>query len=245
MSNKTSKLLTPKTFIKISSPKHPVTPPNSLYSGTESAVHAIQQPRSLRSRYSAQSKRVADRTNIYVQETYETQPIHHPWKAEYHKIIAREKFIKPMTKDPYTKMRRLVSHATGSLTTTPECCSGLIAPEDVKEEILNIQQAPKRSIPSLVRYLRRTDLMPSERLVLPPINIPVKATLLCESRHQKSTVPVMDTSQLTSTVANVVTTNRLSNRPKIKNDVPMIRKPSRKLVLNVSHETMMPLSVYG
>ncbi|CAF1335372.1 unnamed protein product [Rotaria magnacalcarata] len=245
MSNKTSKLLTSKTVIKVNSPKHPVTPPNSLYSGTESAVRTIQQPRSLRSRYSAQSKRVADRTNIYVQETYEIQPIHHPWKAEYHKIITREKFIKPMAKDPYTEMRRLVCHATGSLTTKTECCSGLFAPEDVKEEILNIQEAPKRSIPSLVRYLRRTDLMPSERLVLPPINIPAKATLLCKPKYQKSTVSVMDTSQLTNTVANAVTTNRLSNRPKIKNDAPIIRKPSRKLVLNVSHETMMPLSVYG
>ncbi len=87
--------------------------------------------------------------------------------------------------------------------------------------------------------------MPSERLVLPPINTATKATLLCESQYKKSTVSVTDTSQFTGTIANVVKMNRLSNRSKIQNDAPIIRRSPRRLVLNVSHETMMPISVYG
>lgn len=78
-------------------------------------------------------------------ENAEIPAVYHPWKEQYNPIVTREKFVKSMTKDPYTRMKRLMCHAVENVTTETECCPILIAPENVKSKAVNVQIAPKRS----------------------------------------------------------------------------------------------------
>jgi hypothetical protein len=87
-----------------------------------------------------------------------------------------------------------------------------------------------------VRYLRVNELMPSERFVS---ENPIKNSSL--SRYQtetKAAIPVI--------TPTFVTTNRLLNRAKVRNDAPVIiRRPPRRLIINTKYETIMPLATYG
>jgi hypothetical protein len=73
-------------------------------------------------------------------------PTHyHPWESDYSKIITRERKLKPMTKDPYTSMSRLVCHAVEKSITETECYPTLTPAKDVKLQTVNIREAPKPS----------------------------------------------------------------------------------------------------
>ncbi|CAF2520710.1 unnamed protein product [Rotaria sp. Silwood2] len=236
MPNKSSKLLTSKTVKKFHSPKKSTTTP--FYSGIPSAQRALQQQRLLLSRHSTRAKRDLERITENALEDFVVPVHYHPWESKYHKTITREKFIKSMTKDSYTPIVRVISHAIENVTTETECSPVLIAAEAVKIETFNIQQAPRRSVPNVVRYLRRTEPMPPA-----PSFTPVKIS--SQSQHKKTIIPVMNTSKVAGTAPNLITTDRLLNRAKTHNDESVIRRPPRKLVLNVTHETIMPLSVFG
>jgi hypothetical protein len=85
--------------------------------------------------------------------------------------------------------------------------------------------------------------MPSEQPAQPSTSR--KFSLLSQSQYKKPTISVMDTSKLTRPAPALVITDRSLNRDKIRNDPSVIRRPPRKLVANVSHDTILPLSVYG
>ncbi|CAF0778896.1 unnamed protein product [Rotaria sordida] len=241
MPNKSSKLPTLKRVKKTYPPKKSTTP-TSFCSGISSVQYAIQQ-RLLRSQHSTRTKRDVERITEVAQRSSDLPVYHHPWESEYYKIFTREKYIKPMTKDPYTPMTRSISHAVEDVTTETECCPFLIAAEAVKIETFNIQQAPGRPVPNVIRYLRRTEPMPP---VQPALSItPVKIISSSQSQYQKPTISIMDTRKVDGTAPNLVTADRLLNRTKTRNDASVIRRPPRKLDLNVTHETIMPLSVYG
>lgn len=92
--------------------------------------------------------------------------------------------------------------------------------------------------------MKRTEPMPSEQFLLPPVNM-AKVSAVPKSQKEKSINSVKDTNKLTGITPNLATPNRLLNRAKIQSDASIIRKPPRKLIVNVTHETVMPLSVYG
>jgi hypothetical protein len=94
-------------------------------------------------------------------------------------------------------------------------------------------------VPTIIRYLRRNELLPSERLTLE--NKP----LLTQLSYTKPSITVINTNQITSVAPTLATTNRLLNRAKTQNNGLVIQRPKRKLLINASHETIMPLSVYG
>jgi hypothetical protein len=85
--------------------------------------------------------------------------------------------------------------------------------------------------------------MPSERPT--PSSSPVKVTLLSERDYNKPMISVINISKITGIAPTLATTDRLLNRIKVRTDPPVIRRPPRKLLMNVSRETVMPLSVYG
>jgi len=95
----------------------------------------------------------------------------------------------------------------------------------------------------IVRYLRRNELMPSERPTPPPT--PINVSLLSQSEYKKLTISVTNTSKITGVAPTLATTDRLLTRAKMRNDPPIIRRPPRRLVMNISRQTNMPLSVYG
>lgn len=168
-----------------------------------------------------------------------------------------------MTKDPYTPISRLISQAVECVTTETECYTTLIPANAVEIQTVNVQQTTRPSckfrltlffvskiyhlnffiVPRIVRYLRRDELMPSERPVLP--SSAAKFSLISQSQHKKTSISVTNVSKITGVASTLATTNRLLNRAKIQTNPPVIRRPPRKLILNASHETIMPLSVYG
>lgn len=98
-------------------------------------------------------------------------------------------------------------------------------------------------VPRIIRYLRRDELLPSERLV--PPSAPVKIPLISQIEYKKPMISVANINKITGVAPTLATTNRLLNRAKLRTDPSVIRRPPRKLKLNTSHETTMPLSVYG
>jgi len=85
--------------------------------------------------------------------------------------------------------------------------------------------------------------MPSERPA--PPSSPVKVTLLSQTDYNKPIISVMNISKIAGIAPTLVTTDRLLTRTKIRTDPPVIRKPPRKLLMNVSRPNVMPLSVFG
>ena len=81
--------------------------------------------------------------------------------------------------------------------------------------------------------------MPSERP--PSLSINEKISLLSQTKYTKPLISVMNTSKINATAPTLVTTKRA----KVRTDTSVIQRPPRKLVLNASHETIMPLSVFG
>lgn len=96
-------------------------------------------------RRSVQLKRDHEDTNAIATENRVSTLHYHPWESKCSKIITREKSIKAMTKDSYTPMTRLISHAVERVTTDTECLPTLIPAKAVKIETFNIKQAPRRS----------------------------------------------------------------------------------------------------
>ncbi|CAF1239860.1 unnamed protein product [Rotaria sp. Silwood1] len=246
MPNKLSKLLTSKSVKNTHSPKK-TTATTSFYSGVSGAQRAIQQQRLLRSRHSTRKKHDLEPIIEDAQESCEAPVNYHPWESEYHKIVTREKYIKSMIKDSYTPTVRVISHAVEDVTTETECCPVLVAAEAVKIETFNIKQAPRRSsVPNIIRYLRRMEQMPLARPA--PSLTPVKissSSLSAQAQDKKPIISVTNTSNIVGTAPNLITKDRSLNRAKTHSDGSVIRRPPRKLGVNFTHETIMPLSVYG
>ena len=52
-------------------------------------------------------------------------------------------------------------------------------------------------------------------------------------------------TQAKSSAPVLVTAARLLNRARVRDAPVVIRRPPRRLLINVVHETVMPLAVYG
>jgi hypothetical protein len=101
--------------------------------------------RSSQSQRSNQSKREFELTVTGISENDDVTDNYHPWQSEYHKRVIREKNIKSMTKDPYTPISRIISHAIERVTTEIECSPPLIPANAVTVKKINIKQAPRSS----------------------------------------------------------------------------------------------------
>jgi hypothetical protein len=101
--------------------------------------------RSSLSQRSIQSKQEFERTITGISENDDFTVTYHPWNSDYHRIVTREKNIKAMTKDPYTPIARLISHAVEGVTTETECSPTLISAKAVTINRFNIKQSPRSS----------------------------------------------------------------------------------------------------
>jgi hypothetical protein len=163
-----------------------------------------------------------------------------------------------MTKDPYTSKTTFFTHAIENVTTENECYPVLLPARAVKIEKVNIQLPSRRSgylliflfkiilsivsVPIIVHYLRRNELMPSERL---GPRTSMKNPLLSQLQYRKPSISVINISTMTDITPHLTIADRLLNRDKIRTDPSAIRRPPRRLLINSSHDTIMPLTVYG
>ncbi|CAF4739727.1 unnamed protein product [Rotaria sp. Silwood1] len=229
--------------IKNFSSSKPSSVSGSLYSGNANAQRSIRKPGSLSPLRSTQSKTIGVRTVIEVSENSYPPVQYHPWKPEYKQLFTREKIKKSMTKDPYTQRRRSIAHANESITTKEECCPELIPANAVHIETPNIQGWKKFLVPSVIRYLRSSELLPSEQLVL-------QTSMEKSSEFQipfetKTTLPAIRTNRTNGNAPTLATADRLLNRAKMRIDASVIRRPPRRLMINVTRETLVPLSIYS
>ncbi len=89
-------------------------------------------------------------------------------------------------------------------------------------------------VPTVVRYLRNNELLPPGRSV--PRTPVTNPGLQFET---KAPIPVFNIAP------TLATTDRLLNRPTIRNDPSVIRRPPRRLIMNTSHYSIFALKVYG
>ncbi|CAF4544869.1 unnamed protein product [Rotaria sp. Silwood1] len=229
--------------IKNFSSSKPSSVSGSLYSGNANAQRSIRKPGSLSPLRSTQSKTIGVRTVIEVSENSYPPVQYHPWKPEYKQLFTREKIKKSMTKDPYTQRRRSIAHANESITTKEECCPELIPANAVHIETPNIQGWKKFLVPSVIHYLRSSELLPSEQLVLQ--NSMEKSSEFQIPFETKTTLPAIRTNRTNGNAPTLATADRLLNRAKMRIDASVIRRPPRRLMINVTHETLVPLSIYS
>ena len=83
------------------------------------------------------------------------------------------------------------------------------------------------------------DLLPSQQSTIK--NSPIPQLQI----ERKESVPVINTNKLRTNAPTLATTERLLNRSTIRNDVSVIRRPPRRLLINITRETIAPLSVYS
>jgi hypothetical protein len=89
------------------------------------------------------------------------------------------------------------------------------------------------SVPNAVRYLRGNELLPSQRSAK---RTPRKKSAISQLQVEtKEPIPV----------PALATNNQLLNRAKVRIDASVIRRPPRRLIRNITHETIVSLAVYG
>ena len=94
-----------------------------------------------------------------------------------------------------------------------------------------------------VRYLRRNELLPSERIA--QISSIEKISLSPRTENRKPVILYVDSYKTIGIAPTLATTDRLLNRAKMRADSSVIRRPPRRLIVNAAQETIMPLTVYG
>lgn len=99
------------------------------------------------------------------------------------------------------------------------------------------------SVPRIVRYLRRGDLLPSERLS-GQSNV-MKMPFISQLDSKPPLIPMKTPKDMTSITPTLETKTRLINRAKTRTSSPVIRRAPRRLKMNFSHETIVTLPIYG
>lgn len=79
-----------------------------------------------------------------VQQPSGSLTVYHQWIPDYQKLIQRPQALKPMTKDPYTPLKGIVTEVRRSMVTEKEISLPLISPNAVKVNEVKIQTAPRR-----------------------------------------------------------------------------------------------------
>ncbi|CAF0854966.1 unnamed protein product [Rotaria sordida] len=215
---------------------------SSVYFGNANAQRSLKNQGSFQP-FRPQSKNKGERPVIKVSKNPYSLVQSHPWKPEYRQLFTREKIKKTMTKDSYITRKQTIAHAKESITTQEECCPVLIPANVVHIETPNIQEPTKFLVPSIIRYLRSNELLPSEQFISQSTTEKfVESQLEFETPTTLSTIHINTT---TGNASNLVTNDRLLNRAKMRIDASVIRRPPRRLLINVTHETLVPLSIYG
>lgn len=99
------------------------------------------------------------------------------------------------------------------------------------------------SAPAIIRYLRSKELLPSQQKLAE-----TSMRKLPESKlkyEKKNKIPIIENNRNNANRATSTTTERLLNRPIMRHDPSLIRRPPRRLILNVTHETIVPVTIYG
>jgi len=91
--------------------------------------------------------------------------------------------------------------------------------------------------------VRRNEPMPSERPIQQSKS--ARRSLPNEIQLNQPILPAPDPIKTTGVAPTLATSSRLLNRAKMQVYFLLIRRPPRKLRINMTHETIMPLSVYG
>lgn len=97
------------------------------------------------------------------------------------------------------------------------------------------------SVPNIVRYVRRRDLLPSERLISRSM-----VEEFSESQSKLETIEEIPVIQNNLTIVNgrsLTMAERLLNRPTLRIDASVIRRPPRRLVINATRETIVPFPI--
>ncbi|CAF3007098.1 unnamed protein product [Rotaria socialis] len=215
---------------------------SSLYSGSVNAQRGLQKSGSLHPLRSTQQQQADDRIISEEPETSYQTIEYHPWKPEYNQIVTREKIKKSMTKDPYLPQRKMIAHAQESTMAKEKCFPELLPAEAVHIATPNVQEPAKLSLPRVVRYLRSRELLPSEQVrSRTMMKQPTTSLSQYGTKQSMSTIP---TSKRNSHVPILSRHERLLNRSKMLTDASVIRRPPRRLVININREAIVPLSIY-
>jgi hypothetical protein len=94
-----------------------------------------------------------------------------------------------------------------------------------------------------IRYLRRNELLPSERVA--QVSNIENVSLSPRTENKKPVISYVDIYKTIGVGPTLVTTDRLLNRAKMRSDSSVIRRPPRRLIVSAAQETIMPLTVYG
>lgn len=97
------------------------------------------------------------------------------------------------------------------------------------------------SVPNIVRYVRRRDLLPSERLISRSM-----VEEFSESQSKLETIEEIPVIQNNLTIVNgrsLTMAERLLNRATLRIDASVIRRPPRRLVINATRETIVPFPI--
>ena len=85
--------------------------------------------------------------------------------------------------------------------------------------------------------------MPSEQFLRKSDT--VKSSFSSELDTNKPIIPMKTIDNSTGVRPSLATKDRLLNRAKLQTDSSVNRRPPRKLKINLSHEIIVPLSIYG
>ena len=94
--------------------------------------------------------------------------------------------------------------------------------------------------PTIVRYLRRNELLPSEKSSDFLSSDPLMTDPL---QYKKPRIVIINASPQPDPPPRLTPTDRLLYRDKLRNDPTLLRRPARKLLFSTTHEAIIPLSV--
>lgn len=167
-----------------------------------------------------------------------------------------------MTKDCYHQYRQYTGVAREYLLTEDQCNLQLISPEEVNISKPVIYQIPSRSGFLMKDESRNDFLEKSGHLFFFSVNrnvgnahrkeaLPSSARTSSvirfqepeknESERQAETI----STAVRSIPSSLSNPSRLLNRPTVRDEILLIRRPPRRLLINVTYEKTVPLAAYG
>lgn len=196
--------------------------------------------RLIHSQHQTRWKNETSRNLLQPVERVDIPMIYHEWNENFQKINQRPKHLKPMVKDPYSPLKGVVNQVTRSIVTEREVSLPLISAKAIKTVEVNIRTAPRRpsrgtaATPKLVRYLRKSDLLPSEESsnVFTPNRLDIVPV-----QYEKSSIVMTNSTPRRTPI------ERLLYRDQLRNDSAILRRPPRKFIFTPSNESLVRFSI--
>ena len=91
----------------------------------------------------------------------------------------------------------------------------------------------------IVRYLRRHEVLPS---VPRTSNTSIKDLTIDNLMNHRTASPSTTVQKSTPSTPKLTPIDRLLYRDKLRNDPFPVRRPTRKVTFNLTHETIMPFT---